>query len=128
MDRKIIIYGMTTFSDADELKRYIKVDVFLRDGSRFDYSQRKDADVIVLSLNGNAYGHFDIASKDKPTDKELRTAPTTKAVYIVKRPAILYETPVPVLPLGIKRFRFGRKLSERQFQQIQALARNPSAL
>ena len=127
MDRKIIIYGMPNFTEPDELMTYIRSGVFAADGGRFDYSQRLNADVIVLSLNGIAYGHFDVAGKEKPSEEMLRMSPTTRAVYIVKKPATLYKTPVAILPLGISRIRFGKSLSEEQFQQIQRLAGNTIA-
>jgi hypothetical protein len=124
MDRKIIIYGMGDFSEPDELKRYIETDVFDKDGGRFDYPQEKNADVIVLSLRGKVYGHFNIAGEEKPTDEEMRRYPTAKAIYIVEKPTTLYEIPVELLPLGIKGIQFGKPLSEEQFEQIQVLAGN----
>jgi hypothetical protein len=124
MDRKIIIYGMGTFSEPDELKTYIKSDVFDNDDGRFDYPQRMNADVIVLSLHGMAYGHFDITSKEKPTEKERRKYPKARAIYIVKKPTTLYKTPVRLLQLDISGIRFGKSISEEQFRQIQLLAGN----
>ena len=126
MDRKIIIYGMAAFSDADELKRYIETDVFAKDCGRFGFPQKQNADLIVLSLHGLAYGHFDIAGKERPRNEDLRISPSVKAIYLVKKPTTLYETPVRLLPLGIKGIQFGKPLSEEQFQQIQALAGNPA--
>jgi hypothetical protein len=118
---------MQSFAEPDELRAYIESGVFEGGVGRFDYSQRLNADVIVLSLNGMAYGHFDVAGKEKPSEEMLRMSPTTRAVYIVKKPATLYRIPVAILPLGISRIRFGKSLSEEQFQQIQRLAGNAIA-
>jgi hypothetical protein len=123
MGRKIIIYGASkrSFPTSDDLKQFIKNDVFM-DGSRFDYSQTKEADVIVLSFDGWACGHFDIAAKVKPNKKEQHNG--AKATYLVKKPTVVYENPVRLLPLGIKGIRFGTPVSEELFQKIQAEAQS----
>ena len=122
MGRKIIIYGMGAFSSPDELKEYIERDVFANDDGRFEYPQEKDADVILLSLNGSLYGLFDIKRKEKLTDEERLEYPKARAIYIVKSPTLLYENAVALLPLGIKGIQFGKPVSEEEFQKIQELA------
>jgi hypothetical protein len=39
------------------------------------YTQNKDADIIVLSLDGKAYGYFEIDAKEKPTDEDRADYP-----------------------------------------------------
>lgn len=121
VERKIVLYGAgkSSFSEPEEIRRYIAQGIFAHDRGRFDYPQDKDADVIVFSLGGEAYGHFDIEDKVKPNAKEERLG--AKAIYLVTK-STSYENPVPLSPFGIKGIQFGKRLSEEQFRQIKALA------
>jgi len=101
-----------------DLRQYIRNDIFAIEHSRYRYTQGKDADVIVLSRDGIAYGHLDIASKVKPTAEDRRHYPRVKQVYLVSR-STLYENPVPLASLGITKFQFGKLLSEEEFGSIQ---------
>jgi len=124
MEREIIIYGAgkDNFDDAEDLIQYIKSGIFEDDHGRFDYSQSRPADVIVLSLKGKLYGHFDIKRMVNPSVEEKRKCPTTRAVYIVNPPTTLYKIPVELSRLGIKGIQFGKKLSDLEFQKVQILA------
>jgi hypothetical protein len=122
-ERKIVIYGVgkKSFSKSSDLQKYIRHDIFDMDRGRFGYPQSKTADAIVLSLDGRAYGHFDICKKVQPTNQERRKYPKVKSIYLVKQ-STLYSSPVELLALDIKGIQFGRTLSEQQFNQIQLLA------
>ena len=122
MGRKIVVYGNPDKSNLGfpmpgDIRQYIEHDVFAIEHGRYRYTQGMDADVIVLSRDGLAYGHFDIASKERPTDDDRRSYPRVRYVYLVRR-STLYEHPVALSPLGITKFRFGRLLSEEEFGKI----------
>jgi hypothetical protein len=68
-----------------------------------------------------AYGHFEIEDKVSPNKKDRKAYPPVKYVYLVRRSA-LYNTPVPLSNLSIKGIRWGKKISESQFQTLQDLA------
>jgi len=122
MPRKIIVYGnpdksAVGFPDVEDFIDYIKTDIFESNHGRYRYAQKKDADVIVLSREGVAYGHFDIASKEPPTDDDLAEFPPVKCVYIVNK-STLYANPVRLSEVGISGIQFGKVLSEDTFRQI----------
>ena len=61
----IIVYGHggkspRGFSTHDELIRYINDDIANMNQWRYRYTQNKEADIIVLSQDGLAFGHFSI--------------------------------------------------------------------
>jgi len=76
--RKILVYGNSDSSDegfptTEHLIEYIKSGIFSNEHGRYRYSQTKNADVIILSRNNVAYGHFDIEEKVKPTAADLKS-------------------------------------------------------
>jgi 5-methylcytosine-specific restriction endonuclease McrA len=127
MARKIVVYGNSDtrkkfgFPSRKDFKRYIEHDVFADGQSRYLYTQCKDADLIVLSREGLAYGHFDISSKVRPTVEDRRRYSPVKCVYLVNK-STLYDNPVELSTLGITKIRFGKLISEMLFRKIQDLA------
>ena len=64
-ERSIWIYGNPDktelgFPMPGDLTQYIRTDVFAKEKGRYRYTQGKNADIIVLSRDGLAYGHFEI--------------------------------------------------------------------
>lgn len=58
MARKIIVYGLGDqsedgFKDSDQLDDYLRAGIFREYDGRFRFSQTKQADVIVLSREGD---------------------------------------------------------------------------
>ena len=126
MDRKIVIYGNPDKSEfgfpmPGDLQKYITNDVFEVEHGRYRYTQAKDADVIVLSRDGLAYGHLEIENKVKPNDKDRQAYPRVKYVYIV-RSSRLYDEPVELSQLGLTRFQFGKTITEEQLADIETAA------
>jgi hypothetical protein len=122
MKRKIVLYGASkeSFANSRDLQRYIENGVFAKDAGRFDYSQTKNADLIILSLDNVAYGHFEIRDKVRPTEKESRKY-SPRVIYRVTK-STLYTKPVELKPIGIRANNFGKAISEKQFRRIQRLA------
>jgi hypothetical protein len=126
MERTIWIYGNPDktelgFPMPGDLTEYIRHDIFEKEKGRYRQTQWKNADVIVLSRDGLAYGHFDIRRKVKPTEEDRQAYANVKAVYLVER-SFLYQQPVPLADLRIYRLRFGKSLSEPTFRQLQQMA------
>jgi hypothetical protein len=122
MERNIWVYGNPDKSDVGfpmpgDLTNYIKGDIFSKEHGRYRYTQGRNADVIVLSRDGLAFGHFEIDDKVKPNDNDRAAYPNVKYVYLVRR-AALYKTPVVLATLSIAKLRFGRKLTEDQFHSL----------
>jgi hypothetical protein len=46
------------FPTENDLKEYLSTNLYRNEQNRFRYTQCKDADIIVLSRNGLAYGHL----------------------------------------------------------------------
>jgi hypothetical protein len=129
MARKIVVYGNPDktkkgFPRPEHLRKYLGGEVFTEEHGRYRYTKRLDADVIVMSRDGLAYGHLDIASKENPTVEDKRSYPPAKCVYIVSK-STLYEKPVRLSDLGITGIRFGKVLLEDQFKKILDLTGQP---
>jgi hypothetical protein len=125
-DRSIWIYGNPDKSELGfpmpgDLTQYIRSDIFVNEKGRYRYTQGKNADVIVLSRDGLAYGHFDVEDKVSPNASDRRAYPRVKFVYLIRK-STLYKSPVPLAGIGITKLRFGRKMTEAEFQDLQKLA------
>jgi len=125
-ERSIWIYGNPDktelgFPMPGDLTQYIKADIFAKEKGRYRYTQGKIADVIVLSRDGLAYGHFDVEDKVQPNDTDRKAYPRVKFVYLVRK-STLYSTPVPLSRLSITKIHYGRKMTESEFRELQRLA------
>ena len=126
IERSIWIYGNPDKSELGfpmpgDLTQYIKADIFAKEKGRYRYTQGKNADVIVLSRDGLAYGHFDVEGKVKPNDTDRKAYPRVKFVYLI-RTSTLYNQPVPLSSLSITKIHYGRKITEAEFQELLRLA------
>jgi hypothetical protein len=128
MDRKIVVYGHGDkrpglgFPTDSDMEQWIKEDIYTKNRGRYHYTVGKEADVIVLSRDDLAYGHFEIEGKEKPDQKGYQDYPDLKFVYIV-RSSVLYGKPVRLADLGIKDMQFGKSITEAQFDEIKKAAR-----
>jgi hypothetical protein len=64
-NRRIFVFGNPQGNDRFtpvNIRNFIADDVFSECGGRYRYTRNRQADVIVLSLGGRAYGHFEIES------------------------------------------------------------------
>ena len=121
-DRRIYIFGNPDktelgFPDRRDLEKYISHDIFALESGRYRYTQPRFADVIVLSRDGLAYGHFNIVDKVKPNDGDREAYPKVKHVYLVAS-STLYSNPVKLSLLGIQLRQYGYSLSEEQFAAL----------
>lgn len=114
------------FTGEDHLREFIRGGVFEKHNGRYRQTQNKNADIIVLSRGGVVHGHFEIADKVKPTDTDRGGFQNVKSVYLVNK-SFLYERPVTLKELGIRNQSFGRRLTEKEFEDIKALAGNITA-
>ena len=89
-EQRIIIYGHNhrEFSNASAIIQYIK-----EGGQRYRYTQTKNVDVVVLSLDNIAYGYFEVNSKEKPNEQDRNEYPPVRCVYIVDK-RVLFVNPV----------------------------------
>ena len=117
-NRRIVVYGhsKSQFPTPDALIDYINQGV-VKNRNRYRYTQTKNADVIVLSLGGRAFGHFEIMEKIAPEDEDRDAYAPARCVYIVARRAS-YSSPVALLRLSIRVNTFGVRISEAQFDGI----------
>ena len=121
-ERQIWVFGNPDkselgFPDRADLEKYIANDIFEKEAGRYRYTLARFAEVIVMSRDGLAFGHFDISEKVKPTDHDRAEYPKVKHVYLVSS-STLYEEPVQLSKLDIKLGRFGKRLSEDEFSQL----------
>lgn len=126
-ERKIVIYGHGDirpglgFPTDRDFKQWIKEDIFKKNRGRYHYTIGRDADVIVLSRNGLASGHFEIEGKVKPDQRDYKDYPSVKFVYVVRLSA-LYGNPVRLSDLGIKNIQYGKIITEAKFDEIRNAA------
>jgi len=110
------------FSSDTEFRSYICGEIFTGTyNERFRYSQRKDADIIILTRDGLALGFFVIAALDELTEKDKKEYPRVRQGYMVKESA-LFEKAVPVGAFGITGYQFGKYVTEEQFKEITTAA------
>lgn len=126
IERSIWIYGNPDKSDKGfpmpgDLTQYLKGDIFAKEKRRYRYTQGKNADVIVLSRDGLAFGHFEIVAKVKPNEADRAAYPSVRFVYIVSS-SYLYTQPITLSRLSITVGQYGRRLSEGEFQELLKLA------
>jgi hypothetical protein len=120
---KIVAYGhnKSHFVNAKEIINFIEDGVVSGNERRYRYTRHEDADIIVLSLGGFAFGHFDIQNKVAPDSQDRHELRSVKCVYIVARRA-RYLQPVRLMPLGVRVQPWGASVSLEQFQQIKKQA------
>jgi hypothetical protein len=126
MARRIIVYGNPDktedgFIHPGDLTEYIGGKVFSEEKGRYRYTQWKHANVIVMSRDGKAFGHFEILDKVKPESDDIARFAKVKAVYLVGK-SVLYDEPVQLSALGITRFHRGKYITEAEFAEIQEAA------
>jgi hypothetical protein len=127
MERKIVVYGHGDkrpglgFPTESDMEQWIKEDIYTKYRGRYHYTIGREADVVVLSRDGLAYGHFEIEGKEKPDQKDYQDYPDLKFVYIV-RSSVLYGKPVRLSDLGMKGIHFGKSITEAQFDGIKKAA------
>lgn len=130
MDERIIVYGNSDeeqFSNPEQLVDYIARGVFDNNFGRYRYTQCKEADIIVMSHKGVAYGHFMIEGKTEVTNDDRLAFPPVKCVYLVDT-SVVYENPVRLFAeLGIRVTAFGTPITKEQFEEIQNKAGTTTA-
>lgn len=124
--RKIVLYGNADksskgFPTAESFRNYIREDVYRLEDGRYRFTQKKDADVIVLSRDGLIHGRFDVEAKVAPNSKDQVEYPPVKCVYLVRQ-SHLYEHPVPLAAFGISGIQFGKRISEQRLREIESQA------
>ena len=110
--------GFPTDAHMDE---YIGGGIFRDESGRYRYSQRKRADVIVLSRDGMAHGHFEVSEMVEPTPEDTECYPPVKQVYLIRK-AVRYANKVRLHDVGVSHYQFGKRLDEQEFQAILDLA------
>lgn len=123
MKSAIHIFGHDDTFDSDSIRQYIECDIF-DEGYDRRYRHnllRDDAQIIVLSHAGEAYGHFEITGWEDPTDDDIDEWPRTKRVYIVSK-SHSYEKPVNLQDLGITHIQYGKSIDAYMLQKIQKRA------
>ena len=100
MERKIIVYGHGGdkrpgfgFPTEADFQQWIKEDISSKYQNRYHYTLGMDADVIVLSREGKAYGHFETDGKVDPNPEGLRGLPRIEIRLQRMRSRTLYEKP-----------------------------------
>lgn len=76
-----------------------------------------NADIIVLSRDGLAFGHFEIASMKLPDAADRVAHPGVKKVYRVGA-SISYSEPVRLRDLGVTNYQFGKQITEEKLIEI----------
>ena len=124
MGERIIIYGHNDeeFQSQEDLIDFLSLSLFERNGGRYRYSQCKDADIIVVSRGGLAYGHLIVAEKIIATEEDIENFDQARCTYIVTSSAV-YQRPVRLYAdLGIKVVSFGKTITREQFDEIKTKA------
>ena len=106
------------FPSPGDLTDYIKSKIFDEENGRYRYTQPRNADIIVLSRGGWAYGHFTVAERVRPLPADKNAYPRVKWVYLINS-SCLYKSRVR---LSIHVGQYGKKITETEFEAIFAAA------
>jgi hypothetical protein len=119
---KIIVYGhnKSAFQTQRSLIDNVTTGI-VKHRFRYRYTHFKHANLIVLSLGGAAFGHFEISGETTPDDQDRAEYPPVRKVYIVSKRAT-YSTPAELLPLDIRVHRFDTYITAAQFGLIKMKA------
>ena len=126
MARNILVYGHGDKSEKgfltpEAFEQYLGGGVFREESGRYRYTQNKRADIIVLSRDGLAFGHFEVDSMETPNEEDRKAYPPVKQVYLICK-SVRYERKVRMSTVGISRYQFGKYISEQKFNEIVTLA------
>lgn len=127
MKNKIIVYGHADksikhgFPTEDGLIEYLQRKLFTEHRGRHCFTQNKEADVVVVSRKGLAYGHLNVEDIEDPTLQDKKEYPKVKKVYII-RFSTVYNTPVRLYDIGIRGLSHGKLITYRQFNEIKSRA------
>ncbi|QGQ23930.1 HNH endonuclease [Gimesia benthica] len=113
------------FETTEDFKNYLKGEVFSKENGRYRHTDTKNADIIILSRDGLAYGQFEIVGQEKPNDEDLIAYPKAQKTYLVEK-STLYNNPVRLSDLSIKGLSWTKKVTEDQYQEIQKAAKGGS--
>jgi hypothetical protein len=120
MDERIIIYGTSKkeFHNEQKLIDYLHMGLAKDEQNRFRYTQCKDADIIILSMAGLAYGHLIVDEKVPPTVEDINEFDPVKCTYLINESKV-YNNPVKLYKdFGIRVTSFGRYITRKQFNEI----------
>ena len=103
--RRIWLFGNPDKSELGlplpgNLTQYIRNDIFVKENGRYRYTLLRDADVIVLSRDGFAYGQLAVTARVPPNENDLKAYPRVKCVYLVRK-STLYTVPVPLSNIAL---------------------------
>lgn len=105
------------FPMPGDLTKYLQGDVFTIEHGRYRQTLIRDADIIVLSRDGLAYGHLEIDDRVVPNDVDRNAYPKVKQAYLV-RSSTLYAKPIRLSDHSITGLSYGRQLSEDEFESL----------
>ena len=121
-EKKIWIFGNPDkssdgFKDREDIERYISHEIFEKEDGRYRFTLARDPDIIVLSREGWAYGHFEIEKRVKPNEADKQAYPRVQFVYLVTS-STLYSNRVKLSELDIKGLSYGYELSQEKFAEL----------
>ena len=105
------------FPMPGDLTNYLQGEVFTVEHGRYRQTLIRDADIIVLSREGLAYGHLDLDGRVVPNNADKEAYPKVKQTYLV-RTATLYTQPIRLSDLSITGLSYGYRLTEAQFDSL----------
>jgi hypothetical protein len=96
MEREIIVLGRQSDRTPEETQQWIKENIAAKFRKRYRRTRRINADTVVLSYGGIAYGHFDVEPMYEADERDKREFAPAKFTCIV-RARYLYRKPVRLL-------------------------------
>lgn len=122
---KILIYGHSSrkpdapFEDKKEILNYLEKDLFEEEHGRYRYTQSKEADIIVISFDGELIGYLSVLESGEPSEEDRNRAPGSKRVYLISQSNI-FKVPVKASDFNITRIQFGKYIEEDTFATIKS--------
>lgn len=122
MARDIFVFGhgdksAKGFPTEPAIVDYLEGGIFREEEGRYRHTLKRQADLIVLARDGWAYGHFEVESTEAPTQADRAAYPPAKQVYLIRR-SVRYDQRVRMADIGVLNYRFGKRITEREFDGI----------
>lgn len=107
------------FEDKSEILNYLKKDLFESEHGRYRYTQSKEADIIVISFDGEIIGYLSVVGSEEPNEKDKIRAPRSKRVYLISQSNI-FKVPVKASDFNLAPYQFGKYIEEDTFEVIKS--------
>lgn len=105
------------FEDESEIIEWMREGLFEDKDSRYRYTQKRNADIIVVSFAGKVLGYFNVLRNEAPNQDDRREFQETRWVYVIEKSNI-FEIKNKLSDFVDPKIQFGIRISDEVFEEI----------